>query len=705
MPPIHHLLWQLIRYAQRLYWVDTLLWLFILGLPAVPGLIIREFFDTLTGESRFDSSPWVWIGLLLAVGLARVVAIFVGRITKTQHRFLISGLVRHNLLYELLKRPGAELATGGVGQHNASPGEILSYFRDDAAQIEDVVVGTNEIFGAGVFAMGSVALLLIVNPTMTLLVFLPLCAIALLAHQAEHRLKRYRRASRQATQRVTGLIGELFTAVQAVKVAGAEAQMLAELRERCDRRRDLMVRDQVFTAILNSAFENVVSLGTGLILLVAAQSLGAQGSLTVGDFALFVYYLSFVTYFLAFLGGFMAVTKQSEVSFERMGGLVGEWEGGRVGEWESGRVGEWEGESVDGATTAEGDQSHPPIHPSTRPPAYPPTHLPIHPFTHPPAYPLTHPHPLYLKPLLGPEPTLPAIASDSPPAPLHELRVEGLTYRYAGGGGISDISFTLTPGSLTVITGQVGAGKTTLLRVLLGLLPRQAGALYWNGQPIADPANFLVPPRAAYTPQIPQLFSASLRDNLLLGLGDTVGPEQLERAIAAAVFDQDLATLPEGLDTRVGTRGFRLSGGQKQRAAAARMLLRQPALLVFDDLSSALDVETEQRLWEGLFGGGRVGGWEGGRVGEWESGRVGGWEGRRVGGWESGRVEGAKTAEIEKSHPPIHPPTRLPTNPPTHQPAYPPTHPPTCLVVSHRPAVLQRADQVLYLDNGQLHVQ
>ncbi|WOD36945.1 ABC transporter ATP-binding protein [Nodosilinea sp. E11] len=630
MPPITHLLWQLIRYAQRLYWVDTLLWLFILGLPAVPGLIIREFFDTLTGESRFEASPWVWIGLLLAVGLARMVAIFVGRITKTQHRFLISGLVRHNLLFELLKRPGAELATGGANGQNASPGEILSYFRDDAAQIEDVVVGTNEIFGAGVFAVGSVALLISVNPTMTLLVFLPLCAIALLAHQAEHRLKRYRRASRQATQRVTGLIGELFTAVQAVKVAGAEAQMLDELKERCDRRRDLMVRDQVFSAVLNSGFENIVSIGTGLILLVASQSLGAQGDLTVGDFALFVYYLSSVTYFLAFLGGFIATTKQSEVSFERMGGLVGAWERGRVGGWERGSVGE--------TSTHEITEPNPPTHL--------PTHSPTYPLVYPSTpHPLTHPHPLYLKPLLGPEPTLPAIAPALIPDPLHELRVEGLTYRYPGGGGISNISFSLKAGSLTVITGQVGAGKTTLLRVLLGLLPSQSGALYWNGQRIRDPANFLVPPRAAYTPQIPQLFSASLGENLLLGLGDAVSPEQMEWAIATAVFDRDLTAMPEGLETLIGTRGFRLSGGQKQRAAAARMLLRQPALLVFDDLSSALDVETEQRLWEQLF------------------------------------------------------------NPSTHPPIYPSTHAPmhpTCLVVSHRPSVLHRADQILQLEAGRL---
>ena len=71
MPSIWQLLWQMIRYAQRLYCVDTLLWLGIIGLPIVPGVLIREFFNSLSDRFVSQASPWVWIGLLLAVGLAR----------------------------------------------------------------------------------------------------------------------------------------------------------------------------------------------------------------------------------------------------------------------------------------------------------------------------------------------------------------------------------------------------------------------------------------------------------------------------------------------------------------------------------------------------------------------------------------------------------------------------------------------------------
>jgi ATP-binding cassette, subfamily B, bacterial len=184
---IWHLLWQMIRYAQPLYWTDTLLWLLIAGLPALPGLVIREFFNILTNQSTFALSSWGWIALFLAIGLARIIAIFTGRITKTQHRFTMSALIRRNLLSKLFDRPGAEpLTIVGKQDHALSPGEVISFFREDATQIEDNVVGTNEILGEGVFAIGSLLLLLSVNASITVFVFLPLAVIATIIHRLLH---------------------------------------------------------------------------------------------------------------------------------------------------------------------------------------------------------------------------------------------------------------------------------------------------------------------------------------------------------------------------------------------------------------------------------------------------------------------------------------------------------------------------------------
>src|SRR5205085_5216041 len=126
-------------------------------------------------------------------------------------------------------------------------------------------------------------------------------------------------------------------------------------------------------------------------------------------------------------------------------------------------------------------------------------------------------HPLYVR--SDPPPLVPPAKTEDDR--LERLDVQGLTYRHpTSGRGIEDVTFTLRRGTLTAITGRVGAGKTTLLQALLGLLPADAGRILWNGSLVEDASTFLVPPRCAYTPQVPRLFSESLRDNVLLGLPD-----------------------------------------------------------------------------------------------------------------------------------------------------------------------------------------
>ena len=192
------------------------------------------------------------------------------------------------------------------------------------------------------------------------------------------------------------------------------------------------------------------------------------------------------------------------------------------------------------------------------------------------------------------------LASKTENASLERLDVSELSYHHPESGrGIEQINLSLTYGTLTVITGRVGAGKTTLLQTLLGLLPMEQGSITWNNMPVDNPATFFVPSHSAYTAQVPRLFSDTLKENLLLGLSEE--SVDLERAISTAVLDRDVAGFEAGLETVIGTRGIKLSGGQAQRAAAARMLVREAELLVFDDLSSALDVETEQTLWQRLF--------------------------------------------------------------------------------------------------------
>ncbi|MCG8352190.1 MAG: ABC transporter ATP-binding protein/permease [Chloroflexales bacterium] len=138
--------------------------------------------------------------------------------------------------------------------------------------------------------------------------------------------------------------------------------------------------------------------------------------------------------------------------------------------------------------------------------------------------------------------------------------------------------------------------------MLLGLLPLAAGTIRWNGEGVDQPTAFFVPPCGAYTLQEPRLFSESVRDNILQGLA--AEGETLQQALCDAVLEPDITRLEQQLDILVDPRGVRLSGSQIQRVAAARMFIREPELFVFDDLSSALDGETEQLLWANLSAGG-----------------------------------------------------------------------------------------------------
>lgn len=179
--------------------------------------------------------------------------------------------------------------------------------------------------------------------------------------------------------------------------------------------------------------------------------------------------------------------------------------------------------------------------------------------------------------------------------PLKVLSVKNLTSTYRGENGVSDISFDLPAGEFLVITGRIGSGKSTLLKTLLGVKSKDSGEVLWNGQALPIEQG-VIPPQFSYTSQTPSLFSESIKDNILLG--HERRPEVLERAFSDSVLNEDLQQFEQNADTLIGTKGVKLSGGQKQRVAIARMLAHEAEVFVLDDVSSALDVDTELKLWE-----------------------------------------------------------------------------------------------------------
>jgi ATP-binding cassette subfamily B protein len=526
--PAWRVILAMIRFRPLLWLLDLLaIFLIRAGWQIVPGLILKVFFDLLTGKAAAGMNIWTVLAFVGATLLMRVggelgfyyadVPLFAEGNT----------LLRKNLLRHILRRPGATPLP-------ESPGEAVSRFREDVAEIPIVLLWFNDTTSGLVTILISLGVMIRINFVLTLLAILPVLLVGFIANAASHRIERYRRASRQATGKVTGFIGEFFGAAQAVKVANAEGSVIAHFNRINEERRRFSLRENLFSALLEALYNNTSNLGTGIVLILVGGSISA-GSFTVGDFSLFVSMLGSVSNLTTFTGMIVAQYKQLSVSVERMCRLM-------------------EGAPLEA---------------------------------------LIEISPIHLESPL-PEVTVPM---RTPADRLEALEARGLSFHYPNGSaGIQDVNLRLDRGAMTVITGRVGSGKTTLLRVLLGLLPAEAGEIYWNGRRVEAPGDFFVPPRCAYTAQVPRLFSDTLQNNILLGYPDQEA--EIGQAIRRAVLERDVEELADGLQTKVGPRGVKLSGGQIQRTAAARMFVRNPELLVFDDLSSALDVETERVLWE-----------------------------------------------------------------------------------------------------------
>jgi ATP-binding cassette subfamily B protein len=419
-----------------------------------------------------------------------------------------------------------------------SPGETITRLGGDVTDITAFMVESCQLFGMFVYTVVSFAIMASIAPAVAGTVALPLIVITVITSFGTLKIQTLRRETRRATGRLYAFIAETFSAVQAVQVAGAGRSVLRQFERLGEIRRKAVLKERLFNElVLNSLGDSVTNLNAGVILLLIVQPFRA-GAFTIGDFALFVSLLARMSDFTFNAGRTLARFRQTVVGFDRLFRLM------------------------QGAPVAQ----------------------------------LTAPAAVHLRGALPPDYIAPTDAA----RPFESLTVRGLRFHFPGAqAGIENIDLEIRRGEFVVITGRIGAGKTTLLRVLLGLLPRDSGEILWNGERVDDPATWFVPPRAAYTGQVPRLFSDTLRGNILLGY--PAGPEALANAARAAVMERDLEGLEKRLDTVVGPRGVRLSGGQIQRAATARMFVRDAELLIFDSVSSALDVETERILWQRIF--------------------------------------------------------------------------------------------------------
>ena len=529
--------WRLWRARPGLATAGTAAWIAFHTMPFFAGLVLREIFDALSGNEPAGANAYSLIAVLAGVEAVRWSIFFAAWVSWLRMWEWMSALVRANML------SGALFDRGAASERlPRSAGEAVTRFRDDVEDVMWFVDIHLDVAGGILFSALALSVMSKIDPLVTLVAIMPLIAVLIGNRILTTRMRGLRHAYREATATTTAFLGELFASTLSVKTGAAERNVVARLRGLNSRRTTAAIRDHVGRESLNAFNVATVEVAIGVMLLVAAPAM-RRGEFTVGDLALFTTYIDALSGLPRRIGRLLAFKRHANVAVDRMQLLVGE----------------------------------------------DPHRLAEH-------------RPLYLTaPVPAPATAGPRADGDGDgDGALRRLSVEDLSLRYpASGRGLHGVDLVLEAGSVTVVAGEVGAGKTTLVRALLGLAPRDRGVIRWNDREIDDPGSYLVPPRCAYVPQVPQLFSESLAQNIALGhVADAAG---VRDALRLAVLDHDVAAMTDGLDTLLGPRGVRLSGGQIQRTAAARAFLRRTDLVVVDDPSSSLDVETEELMWARLL--------------------------------------------------------------------------------------------------------
>jgi ATP-binding cassette, subfamily B, multidrug efflux pump len=181
------------------------------------------------------------------------------------------------------------------------------------------------------------------------------------------------------------------------------------------------------------------------------------------------------------------------------------------------------------------------------------------------------------------------------------VEFKNVTFRYFSSSDpvLSDVSFEAQPGQTIALLGATGSGKTTIINLIPRFYDVSEGSVLIDGHDVRDVTLDSLRSQVGIVLQETNLFGGSIRDNIAFGRSESTLEEVIEAAKAAAAHDF-IMSFPQGYDTPVGERGTTLSGGQKQRIAIARALILNPRLLILDDSTSSVDLQTEARIQHAL---------------------------------------------------------------------------------------------------------
>jgi ATP-binding cassette subfamily B protein len=184
-----------------------------------------------------------------------------------------------------------------------------------------------------------------------------------------------------------------------------------------------------------------------------------------------------------------------------------------------------------------------------------------------------------------------------PLGPIKNLRFDNISFKHqtASSHAVKNISFTANAGETIAFVGPSGSGKTTLVKMLVGLYSTQEGAIYYNEKNANEIDLLELRQQLGFVTQDAQLFSGTIKDNLLFVKPDATD-EEIMSVLQKSACQNLLKRADDGIYSTIGEGGIKVSGGEKQRLSIARALLRNPHLLIFDEATSALDSITEEEI-------------------------------------------------------------------------------------------------------------
>ncbi|MCK5787346.1 MAG: ATP-binding cassette domain-containing protein, partial [Candidatus Sabulitectum sp.] len=183
-----------------------------------------------------------------------------------------------------------------------------------------------------------------------------------------------------------------------------------------------------------------------------------------------------------------------------------------------------------------------------------------------------------------------------------KVELSNLWFKYSSSPGwiIRDVSLSVSAGESVAIVGESGAGKSTIVSLIPRFYEAEKGCITFDGHDIMDLKQKFLREHIGLVQQNVFLFDGTIRDNIMYGKPAATEEEMFEAARSANIYSF-IVSLPDAFDTYVGERGVKLSGGQKQRVSIARVFLKDPTVLVFDEATSSLDTESESLIQEAMF--------------------------------------------------------------------------------------------------------